>query len=116
MRTGIAPDATPSLPPEARLRPAGAAGAPVGRNLDRRRPAARDAAVPAGSGEPAVAELLVRRQGVLPIASVADLAAVDDAFESDEEFEAFLPTSASRRRAQVSLVIVDDGLASAILD
>jgi hypothetical protein len=36
--------------------------------------------------------LLVRRQGVLPIASVEDLAAVDDAFESDEEFEAFLPT------------------------
>jgi hypothetical protein len=29
-------------------------------------------------------------RGVLPIASVEDLAAVDDAFESDEEYQAFL--------------------------
>ena len=46
-----------------------------------------------------MAELLVRRQGVLPIASVEDLAAVDDAFESDEEYEAFIADLYASRRA-----------------
>jgi hypothetical protein len=48
---------------------------------------------------------------------VEDLAAVDDAFESDEGYEAFLADLyASRRRAPVSLVVVNNGLASAILE
>ena len=45
-----------------------------------------------------MAELLVRRQEVLPIASVEDLAAVDDAFESDEEYEAFIADLYASRR------------------
>jgi hypothetical protein len=35
-------------------------------------------------------EELARRQGVRPITSVDDLAAAEDPFESDEEYEAFL--------------------------
>jgi hypothetical protein len=46
-----------------------------------------------------VAELLVRRKGVLPIVSVEYLAAVDDPFESDEEYEAFLADLYASRRA-----------------
>ena len=46
-----------------------------------------------------MAELLVRRQGVLPIASVKDLATVDDTFESEEEYEAFLADLYASRRA-----------------
>jgi hypothetical protein len=56
-------------------------------------------AVPAGGGELGVAELLVRRKGVLPIVSVEYLAAVDDPFESDEEYEAFLADLYASRRA-----------------
>jgi hypothetical protein len=56
------------------------------------------AAVPAGGGELGVAELLVRRKGVLPIVSVEDLAAVDDTFESEEEYEAFLADLCASRR------------------
>jgi hypothetical protein len=85
MRTGIAPDETCC----GRMGPRGRRSGGTSTVVVRRR---GTAAVPAGGGEPGVAELLVRRQGVLPIASVEDLAAVDDAFESDEEFEAFLPT------------------------
>ena len=44
-------------------------------------------------------EELARRQGVEPIASVADLAAVEDPFESDEEYEAFLADLYASRRA-----------------
>ena len=42
---------------------------------------------------------LVRRQGVKPIASVDDLAAAVDPFESDEEYEAFLADLYASRRA-----------------
>ena len=45
-------------------------------------------------------EELARRQGVKPITSVDDLAAeVDDPFESDEEYEAFLADLYASRRA-----------------
>ena len=44
-------------------------------------------------------EELVRRQGVKPITSVDDLAAVVDPFESDEEYEAFLADLYASRRA-----------------
>ena len=44
-------------------------------------------------------EELARRQGVEPITSVADLAAVEDPFESDEEYEAFLADLYASRRA-----------------
>ena len=42
---------------------------------------------------------LARRQRVRPIASVEDLAAVGDPFESDEEYEAFLADLYASRRA-----------------
>jgi hypothetical protein len=45
---------------------------------------------------------LVRRQGVRPIASVEDLAAADDPFESDEEYEAFLADLYASRRADIA--------------
>ena len=45
---------------------------------------------------------LVRRQGVRPIASVEDLAAADDPFESDEEHEAFLADLYASRRADIA--------------
>jgi hypothetical protein len=44
-------------------------------------------------------EELARRQGVRPIASVEDLAAAEDPFESDEEYEAFLADLCASRRA-----------------
>jgi hypothetical protein len=45
---------------------------------------------------------LIRRQGIRPIASVEDLAAVDDPFESDEEYEAFLADLYASRRADIA--------------
>jgi hypothetical protein len=47
-------------------------------------------------------EELARRQGVKPIASVEDLAAVEDPFESDEEYEAFLADLYASRRARLA--------------
>jgi hypothetical protein len=44
-------------------------------------------------------EELARRQGVRPIASVEDLVAVEDPFESDEEYDAFLADLYASRRA-----------------
>jgi hypothetical protein len=44
-------------------------------------------------------EELARRQGVRPIKSVEDLAATEDPFESDEEYEAFLADLYASRRA-----------------
>jgi hypothetical protein len=44
-------------------------------------------------------EELVRRQGIRPIASVEELAAAEDPFESDEEYEAFLADLYASRRA-----------------
>ena len=44
-------------------------------------------------------EELARRQGVHPIKSVDELAAADDPFESDEEYEAFLADLYASRRA-----------------
>ncbi len=44
-------------------------------------------------------EELARRQGVRPISSVEDLAAVEDPFGSDEEHEAFLADLYASRRA-----------------
>ena len=44
-------------------------------------------------------EELVRRQRIRPIASVEDLAAAEDPFESDEEYEAFLADLYASRRA-----------------
>jgi hypothetical protein len=47
-------------------------------------------------------EELVRRQGVRPITSVSDLAAAEDPFESDEEYEAFLADLYASRRADIA--------------
>jgi hypothetical protein len=44
-------------------------------------------------------EELARRQGVRPIASVEDLAAVEDPLESDGEHDAFLADLYASRRA-----------------
>jgi hypothetical protein len=44
-------------------------------------------------------EELARRQGVRPINSVDDLAAAEDPFGSDEEYEAFLADLYASRRA-----------------
>jgi hypothetical protein len=44
-------------------------------------------------------EELARRQGAKPITSVDDLAAAEDPFESDEEYEAFLADLYASRRA-----------------
>ena len=44
-------------------------------------------------------EELGRRQGVGPIKSVEDLAATEDPFGSDEEYEAFLVDLYASRRA-----------------
>jgi hypothetical protein len=44
-------------------------------------------------------EELARRQGVKPIKSVEDLAADEDSFESDEEYEAVLVDLFDSRRA-----------------
>jgi hypothetical protein len=48
---------------------------------------------------------LVRRRRVRPIASVEDLAAADDPFESDEEYEEFLADSYASRRAELALAL-----------
>jgi hypothetical protein len=45
---------------------------------------------------------LVRRQGVQPIISVDELAAPDDPFGSDEEYEEFLADLYACRRAEVA--------------
>lgn len=47
-------------------------------------------------------EELVRRQGVKPIASVDELAAPEDPFESDEEHEEFLADLYASRRADIA--------------
>jgi hypothetical protein len=47
-------------------------------------------------------EELIRRQGVRPITSVRDLAAAEDPFESDEEYEAFLADLYASRRADIA--------------
>jgi hypothetical protein len=47
-------------------------------------------------------EELARRQGVQPIASVSDLAAAVDPFESDEEYAAFLDDLYASRRADIA--------------
>ena len=47
-------------------------------------------------------EELVRRQGVPPITSVSQLAAAEDPFESDEEYEAFLADLYASRRADIA--------------
>lgn len=44
---------------------------------------------------------LVRRQGVQPIDTVDDLAAAEDPFESDEEYEDFLADLYAARSADV---------------
>ena len=44
-------------------------------------------------------EELACRQGIKPIRSVEDLAAAEDPFESDEEYEAFLDDLYASRRA-----------------
>lgn len=44
-------------------------------------------------------EELARRQGIRPIKSVEELAAAEDPFESDEEYEAFLADLYASRRA-----------------
>lgn len=46
-------------------------------------------------------EELVRRQGVQPIGSVDDLAAAEDPFESDEEYEDFVADLYAARSADV---------------
>jgi hypothetical protein len=47
-------------------------------------------------------EELGRQQGVHPIGSVEDLAAVEDPFESDEEYQAFLADIYASRRASLA--------------
>ena len=44
-------------------------------------------------------EELAHRQGIRPIKSVEELAAAEDPFESDEEYEAFLADLYESRRA-----------------
>jgi len=44
-------------------------------------------------------EELARLQGIFPIKSVEELAAAEDPFESDEEYEAFLADLYASRRA-----------------
>ena len=44
-------------------------------------------------------EELIRRHGVRPITSVSDLAAAEDPFGSDEEYEEFLADLYASRRA-----------------
>ena len=46
-------------------------------------------------------EELVRRQGVRPIVTVNDLAAANDPFESDAEYEEFLADLYASRRADI---------------
>lgn len=45
---------------------------------------------------------LARRQGVQPIASVSDLAAAEDPFESDGEYAEFLADLYASRRADIA--------------
>jgi hypothetical protein len=47
-------------------------------------------------------EDLIRRHGVRPIASVDDLAATEDPFASDEEYEEFLADLYASRRADIA--------------
>lgn len=47
-------------------------------------------------------EELVRRQGVKPITSVDELAAAEDPFESDEEYEEFLADLYATRHADIA--------------
>jgi hypothetical protein len=47
-------------------------------------------------------EELARRQGIRPIKSVEELAAAEDPFESDEEYEAFLADLYATRRASLA--------------
>lgn len=47
-------------------------------------------------------EELIRRHGVPPIASVGDLAAAEDPFESDEEYEEFIADRYASRRADLA--------------
>ena len=54
---------------------------------------------PHPAGDFVLTEELAQRQGVRPIKSVADQAAADHPFESDEEYEAFLADLYASRRA-----------------
>ncbi|MPZ67737.1 MAG: hypothetical protein GEU83_20375 [Pseudonocardiaceae bacterium] len=47
-------------------------------------------------------EELARRQGVKPITSVDELAAAEDPFESDEEYEEFLTDLYASRHADIA--------------
>lgn len=47
-------------------------------------------------------EELIRRHGARPISSVAELAADEDPFESDEEFDDFLTDLYATRRADIA--------------
>jgi hypothetical protein len=47
-------------------------------------------------------EELVRQQRIRPLKSVEDLAAVDDPFESDEEYEEFLADLYASRRTGIA--------------
>ena len=47
-------------------------------------------------------EELIRRHGAHPIGSVTELAAAEDPFESDQEFEDFLTDLYATRRADIA--------------
>jgi hypothetical protein len=47
-------------------------------------------------------EELIRRHGARPITAVTELAATEDPFESDEEYDAFLADLYSSRRADIA--------------
>jgi hypothetical protein len=47
-------------------------------------------------------EELIRRQSPRPITSIGEFAAVEDPFESDEEYEAFLADLYATRRADIA--------------
>jgi hypothetical protein len=47
-------------------------------------------------------EELVRRHGVRPITAVDELAATEDPFESDDEYDAFLADLYATRRADIA--------------
>ena len=47
-------------------------------------------------------EELIRRHGARPLASVEDLAAPEDPFESDEEYDEFIADLYASRRADIA--------------
>lgn len=47
-------------------------------------------------------EELIRRHGARPITTISDFADIEDPFESDEEYDAFLADLYASRRADIA--------------